>query len=77
VHGPGVDEPLVWYEGTGTTDPRHLIADNQGSVIAESGAGVTRYSHGPYAEPNAWAGSRFRYTGQIAAAFSAGLDLRA
>jgi RHS repeat-associated protein len=66
VHGPGVDEPLVWYEGTGTTDRRHLIADNQGSVIAESGAGVTRYSYGPYGEPNAWAGSRFRYTGQIA-----------
>ena len=66
VHGPGVDEALVWYEGTGTTDRRHLIADNQGSVIAESGAGVTRYSYGPYGEPNAWAGSRFRYTGQIA-----------
>jgi RHS repeat-associated protein len=66
VHGPGVDEPLVWYEGTGTTDRRHLIADNQGSVIAESGAGVTRYSYGPYGEPNTWAGSRFRYTGQIA-----------
>jgi RHS repeat-associated protein len=66
VHGPGVDEPLVWYEGAGTTDRRHLIADNQGSVIAESGAGVTRYSYGPYGEPNAWAGSRFRYTGQIA-----------
>jgi RHS repeat-associated protein len=66
VHGPGVDEPLVWYEGTGTTDRRNLIADNQGSVIAESGAGVTRYSYGPYGEPNAWAGSRFRYTGQIA-----------
>ena len=66
VHGPGIDEPLVWYEGAGTTDRRNLIADNQGSVIAESGAGVTRYSYGPYGEPNAWAGSRFRYTGQIA-----------
>jgi RHS repeat-associated protein len=66
VHGPGVDEPLVWYEGTGTTDRRNLIADNQGSIVAESGASVTRYSYGPYGEPNAWAGSRFRYTGQVA-----------
>ncbi|PZA14116.1 hypothetical protein DNK49_23630, partial [Azoarcus communis] len=27
VHGPGVDEPLVWYEGTGSTDKRWLYAD--------------------------------------------------
>lgn len=66
IHGPGVDEPLVTYEGTALTDRRHLIADRQGSIIAEAGVGVARYQYGPYGEPNTWVGSRFRYTGQIA-----------
>jgi YD repeat-containing protein len=42
LHGPGVDEPLVQYNGTGTTDRRYLITDHQGSVIAENGATVNR-----------------------------------
>jgi len=29
VHGAGVDEPLAWYEGTGTSDRRYLIADTR------------------------------------------------
>ena len=66
VHGPGVDEPLVWYEGAGTADRRYLIADHQGSVIAENGATTSLYRYGPYGEPDTWTGSRFRYTGQIA-----------
>jgi len=66
VHGAGVDEPLVWYHGAGATDRRYLIADNQGSIIAESGASTTRYTYGSYGEPSSWSGSRFRYTGQIA-----------
>ncbi|GAM96817.1 wall associated protein [alpha proteobacterium U9-1i] len=65
VHGPAVDEPIVWYEGSGTSDRRHLVTDNLGSVIAASGASTTRYTYGPYGEPDAWTGSRFRYTGQI------------
>jgi hypothetical protein len=65
VHGPGVDEPLVWYEGAGASDRRYLIADRPGSVIAENGASTTRYACGPYGEPDTWTGSRFRYTGQI------------
>ncbi len=66
VHGPGIDEPLVWYEGAGLSDKRYLIADRQGSIVAANGASTTRYTYGPYGEPNAWTGSRFRYTGQIA-----------
>lgn len=68
VHGPGTDEPLTWYEGSGLTDRRYLIADNQGSIIAEDGSSVVRYTYGPYGEPGAegWPGPRFRYTGQIA-----------
>ncbi len=66
VFGPGVDEPLVWYEGAGTSDRRHLIADHQGSVMAENGAATVRYAYGPYGEPGTWTGARFRYTGQAA-----------
>ncbi|HEX7760108.1 MAG TPA: RHS repeat-associated core domain-containing protein [Caulobacteraceae bacterium] len=70
VHGAGVDEPLVWYEGSGTTDRRWLHADNQGSIVAWSNTSGTAgevYTYGPYGEPTGWSGgSRFRYTGQIA-----------
>ncbi|WP_162252328.1 RHS repeat-associated core domain-containing protein [Caulobacter sp. Root655] len=71
VHGVGVDEPLIWYEGGGLSSPRYLHADRQGSIIGWSdaaGVGQQVYSYGPYGEPgdNWAAGSRFRYTGQIA-----------
>ena len=36
VHGPGDDEPIVWYEGSGTADRRWLHADERGSVVAIS-----------------------------------------
>jgi RHS repeat-associated protein len=65
VHGSGVDEPIVWYEGAGLTDRRHLVADRQGSIVAENGAATSLYRYGPYGEPESWIGSRFRYTGQI------------
>lgn len=65
VHGPGIDEPLVWYEGSGLTDKRYLIADRQGSVVASNGSATTLHTYGPYGEPNNWSGPRFRYTGQI------------
>jgi len=68
---PGADKPLVWYEGSGTSTPRWLHADDQGSVMAYStstGAEGTIYGYGPYGEPdatNGWSGGRYRYTGQI------------
>lgn len=69
VHGAGVDEPLVWYEGAGLADRRWLHGDHQGSVVSASdGAGVgTTYAYSAYGEPayGNWSGSRFRYTGQI------------
>jgi RHS repeat-associated protein len=69
VHGAGVDEPLVWYEGDALTDRRWLYTDHQGSVIGSSDSfGVgTVYAYGPYGEPayDNWGGSRFRYTGQM------------
>ena len=47
---------------------RWLHQDRQGSVIAVSDAAgvVTPYAYGPYGEPQSWAGSRLRYTGQMA-----------
>jgi RHS repeat-associated protein len=70
VHGTGTDEPIVWYEGSGTTDRRWLHQDAQGSVVGYSGStgGMTTiYAYGPYGEPqsSSWGGSRFAYTGQI------------
>jgi RHS repeat-associated protein len=67
VHGPGIDEALVWYEGSGTTNKTWLYADHQGSIVGQANAGGTStaiYSYGPFGEPNATTGSRFRYTGQ-------------
>ncbi|MBK8861205.1 MAG: RHS repeat-associated core domain-containing protein [Sphingomonadales bacterium] len=67
VHGPGDDEPLVWYEGSGTTDRRWLHADERGSVAAVSdgsGAmlGINRYDE--FGIPQAGNLGRFGYTGQ-------------
>ncbi|GAB1719359.1 MAG: hypothetical protein NTAFB09_10900 [Nitrosospira sp.] len=67
VHGPGIDEPLVWYEGSGTGSKTWLYADHQGSIAAtanSAGTSTATYSYGPYGEPNATPGIRFRYTGQ-------------
>ena len=68
VHGPGTDEPVVWYEGSGLGTRTWLHGDERGSIVATSdttGAG-TVYPYGPYGEPGVWNGSRFKYTGQIA-----------
>ena len=71
VHGPAIDEPIVWYEydTTGSLDRRWLIADERGSIIGQSdSAGIVTetYAYGPNGEPQEWGGSRFSYTGQIA-----------
>ena len=74
VHGPGVDEPIIWFEGSTTTSPRYYVQNYQGSVIGytdASGNLTEMYKYGPYGEPLVgqsplinFAGSRFRYTGQ-------------
>lgn len=67
VHGPGIDEPIMWYEGSGLADRRALHADERGSIISVGGtSGATTYSYGSFGEPNSWSGPRFRYTGQTA-----------
>jgi RHS repeat-associated protein len=67
VHGPDTDEPIVWYEGAGTTAKNWFYADHLGSIVATAnatGASTGIYSYGPYGEPNTMTGPRFRYTGQ-------------
>jgi RHS repeat-associated protein len=67
VHGPGTDEPLVWYEGATTTDRRFLHADERGSIVAMSNgsgsvANVNTYDE--YGKPGSGNVGRFQYTGQ-------------
>jgi RHS repeat-associated protein len=67
VHGPGVDEPLVWYEGTGTTDRRWYHADERGSIVAltnASGTATVINSYDEYGIPETTNTDRFQYTGQ-------------
>ena len=67
VHGPGDDEPVVWYEGAGTSDRRWLHADERGSVITltnGSGAVIGTNSYDEYGIPSANNIGRFQYTGQ-------------
>ncbi|WBY07513.1 hypothetical protein PIB19_19560 [Sphingomonas sp. 7/4-4] len=67
VPGPGVDEPVVWYEGAGTSDRRWLHADERGSVVAVSNASGTVIAGNVYDEygiPASTNIGRFQYTGQ-------------
>ena len=73
VHGPEVDDPLVWFAGATMTSAtaHYLIADRQGSIAAvanSSGAITANYTYDPYGVPGAWGNigtaPRFRYTGQ-------------
>jgi RHS repeat-associated protein len=67
VWGPGVDEPLVWYELTGTASRRFLHADHQGSIVAvsdHSGAPLAINGYDAWGIPNGDNLGRFQYTGQ-------------
>jgi RHS repeat-associated protein len=67
VHGPGTDEPLVWYEGSGTTDKRYLTPDRQGSLVGITNTAGTTLNINAYDEygiPKATNLGRYQYTGQ-------------
>lgn len=67
VYGPGDDEPLVWYEGSGTSERRWLHADERGSVIAvsnSSGTSIGTNSYDEYGVPGSGNVGAFQYTGQ-------------
>ena len=59
VHGPDVDDPLIWFEGSAMTsaDANYLIADRQGTIAATAGAAgalSVNYTYDPYGVPNTW-----------------------
>jgi RHS repeat-associated protein len=66
VPGPS-GSPVVWYEGSGTSDRRWLQTDQLGSVVAVSNASGTMLAINRYDEygiPQAGNVGRFAYTGQ-------------
>ena len=67
VHGPGIDEPLVKYEGTGTTSRSWYYADHLGSIVATAdatGTASATFNYGPFGELGSTTPGRFGYTGQ-------------
>lgn len=69
VHGDRVDEPLVWYQGSGITasDRRFLYADHQGSIngITDNTGNLTAANnYDSYGVADMQNVGRFQYTGQ-------------
>ncbi|KXU31118.1 hypothetical protein A0J57_17655 [Sphingobium sp. 22B] len=67
VYGPRNDEPLIWYEGSGTGDRRWLHADERGSIVAitnDSGNAIAFNSYDEYGIPGKSNYGLFQYTGQ-------------
>ena len=68
VHGPGVDEVIVEYAGSGTSNRTWLVQDERNSVIARTdgtGAVTGRNTYDEHGQPGAGNAGRFGYTGQI------------
>lgn len=70
IHGSGIDEPLIWYEGASLTDTnaRFLHADHQGSIVAISdstGNNIQINTYDAYGIPQNGILGRYAYTGQI------------
>lgn len=62
-----MDEPIVWYLGSGTTTRRWLHADERGSIVAisdASGAVLAKNRYDEYGNPQSGNLGRFQYTGQ-------------
>jgi len=71
VHGPGTDDPVIWFSGSGmaAANASYMIADRQGSIIATTntaGTPAATYTYDPYGNPSTWSVPTFGYTGQIA-----------
>jgi RHS repeat-associated protein len=67
LHGPGADEPVLWYEGADLTSPRGLLANHQGSIVAVadvSGSSLAINGYDAWGVPNPGNLGRFQYTGQ-------------
>jgi RHS repeat-associated protein len=67
VHGPGEDDPILWYEGPGLASRRSLQIDSQGSIVSiadAAGNALAMDAYDEYGIPNAGNIGRFQYTGQ-------------
>ena len=68
VHGPGFDQPLVQYVGTGISNRTFLVPDERGSIVAGTNSSgsktfINRYDE--YGKPQSGNQGLFQYTGQI------------
>ncbi len=64
VHGPGSDEPIAVYEGSGTASKFYMMADHQGSIIGytdSAGTVTDKNSYSPEGVPDAANVGRFGY----------------
>jgi RHS repeat-associated protein len=69
VHGLGVDDPVVWFEGSAVNahSRRHLQSNHQGSIVAISdtaGRKVNILRYDSWGKPQGTHSLRFGYTGQ-------------
>lgn len=69
VHGPGTDNPIVWYEGSAISNAtrRFLMADERGSIVSITdsvGATIHINAYDEYGIPAPGNVGRFGYTGQ-------------
>jgi RHS repeat-associated protein len=67
VFAPGIDQPILQYEGAGTTDRRFASTDERGSIISltdSSGTLLNINRYDEYGKPQSTNTSRFQYTGQ-------------
>jgi RHS repeat-associated protein len=72
VDAPGIDQPIVWYEGTtiDSTTRRFLSSDERGSIISVSDSSGNKLAINAYDEYGipafgTLANQRFGYTGQM------------
>jgi RHS repeat-associated protein len=67
VHGAGIDDPIIWYEGSDLAQPRYVHSNRQGSITgiaATNGALLAINRYDEYGVPAVGNIGRFQYTGQ-------------
>jgi RHS repeat-associated protein len=67
IHAPEIDSPIVWYEGTGTSDRRFLSSDERRSVLSltdSSGTVLGLNKYDEFGRPQSTNLGAFGYTGQ-------------
>ncbi len=67
VFAPGIDQPIVQYDGGGTSIRRFLSSDERGSIISQtdsSGGLIGINTYDDYGKPGSANIGRYQYTGQ-------------